>query len=80
MKLPAYQRISSVQEVLYVETQHMGATVYRREDGGWQTIFIGPTERLQLRTVGLDIPLAKLYQGIPGLSTLNSTLSRFRGR
>jgi Uma2 family endonuclease len=30
IKLPAYQRIASVQEILYVETERVGATVYRR--------------------------------------------------
>jgi Uma2 family endonuclease len=68
VKLPAYQRIPSLQEILYIETQHIGATVYRRGDSGWQTINLGPAERLELRTVGLDIPLTSVYQGIPGLS------------
>jgi Uma2 family endonuclease len=69
VKLPAYQRIPSLQEILYVETERIGATVYRRAEDGWQTIELGaPEARLQLETVGLDIPLASLYRGIPGLS------------
>jgi Uma2 family endonuclease len=68
IKLPAYQRIPSLHEILYVETERIGATVYRRAEEGWQTINLAAEARLQLETVGLDIPLATLYRGIPGLS------------
>lgn len=69
VKLPAYQRIQSLKEILYVETERVGATVYRRGGGGWQTIELAaPNARLQLETVGLDIELGSLYRGIPGLS------------
>jgi Uma2 family endonuclease len=69
IKLPAYQRIPSLREILYVETERIGATVYRRGEGGWQTIELeAPDARLLLETVGLDIPLTTLYRGIPGLS------------
>jgi len=69
VKLPAYQRIASLQEILYVETERIGATVYRRARDEWQTIGLGtPDARLRLETVGLDIPLTTLYRGIPGLS------------
>ena len=68
IKLPAYQRISSLQEILYVETERIGATVYRRAEGTWQTINLASGAQLQLETVGLDIPLTALHHGIPGLS------------
>jgi len=42
--------------------------VYRRNDGGWSTLAVGPEDRLSLETVGLDLPLATLYRGIPGLA------------
>lgn len=67
VKLPAYQRIESLQEILYVETERIGATVYRRKSAGWAEIAVGAGERLQLETVGLDIARADLYRGIPGL-------------
>jgi Uma2 family endonuclease len=35
IKLPAYQRISSLREILYVETERIGAAVYRRSATGW---------------------------------------------
>ena len=68
IKLPAYQRIPSLQEILYVETERIGAIVYRRAEGTWQTINLASGAQLQLETVGLDIPLTALYRGIPGLS------------
>src|SRR5208283_3069228 len=68
VKLPAYQRIASLQEILYVETERIGATVYCRARDEWQTIELAtPDARLRLETVGLDIPLTTLYRGIPGL-------------
>jgi Uma2 family endonuclease len=68
VKLPAYRRIPSLQEILYLETERIGATVYRRAEGTWQTINLASGAQLQLETVGLDIPLIALYRGIPGLS------------
>ena len=68
VKLPAYQRIASLQEILYVETERVGATVYRRAGAEWVVVIIGGTDRLRLDTVGLDIPITDLYRGIPELS------------
>jgi Uma2 family endonuclease len=66
IKLPAYQRIPSLREILYVETESVGATVYRRGETGWQTIELnGADARVNLETVGLDIGLSSLYRGIP---------------
>lgn len=67
LKLPSYQRIASLREILYVETERVGAAVYRRDAGGWVTIAVGAHDRLRLETIGLDTPLADLYRGIPGL-------------
>jgi Uma2 family endonuclease len=69
VKLPQYQAIPSLREILYVESERIAATVYRREDGGWVAIEItGPEARLQLATIGLNTPLAAIYRGVPSLS------------
>jgi Uma2 family endonuclease len=69
VKLPEYQAIASLQGILYVESEQVAATQYRRSADGWQTIEVsGPAARLQLATIGLDVPLALLYRGVPGLS------------
>jgi Uma2 family endonuclease len=69
VKLPDYQTIASLQEILYVESERVAATVYRRRAAGWDAIEIsGGHARLQLLTIGLDIALAELYRGVPGLA------------
>ena len=68
VKLPEYQAIPSLMEILYVESERMAATVYRRQADGWDTIDIaGPEARLQLYTIGLDISLSEVYRGVPRL-------------
>ena len=68
LKLPAYQRIASLQEILYVESERVGATVYRRSSEGWDAIALeGGDARLELTSIGLELPLSILYEGVPGL-------------
>jgi Uma2 family endonuclease len=69
VKLPHYQAIPSLMEILYIESESVAATVYRRQADGWDTIQIaGPAGRLELYTIGLDIPLAAVYRGVPGFA------------
>jgi Uma2 family endonuclease len=68
VKLPQYQSIPSLREILYVESERIAARVFRRGDSGWTTIQLdGASARLQLQTIGLDIPLVDLYRNIPGI-------------
>ena len=69
LKLPQYQAIPSVEEILYIESELIAATIYRREAAGsWQAVEIAGREaRLHLRAIGLDIPLAAIYRSVPGL-------------
>jgi Uma2 family endonuclease len=69
IKAPQYQAIASLQKILYVESELVMATTYRRAGGGWQTIEIGrPDARLRLDSIGLDIPLGDIYRGVPALA------------
>jgi Uma2 family endonuclease len=69
VKLPHYQRLPSLREILFVESERVAATVYRRRGKGWATIELaGGDARLQLATIGLDIALSGVYRGVPGLS------------
>jgi Uma2 family endonuclease len=69
VKLPQYQAIPSLVEILYSESESVAATVYRRQADGWEVIEIsGPAARLQLYTIGLDLPLAAVYRGVTGLA------------
>src|SRR5579863_7752380 len=69
VRLPHYQRLPSLREILYVESERVAATVYRRRGKGWATIELaGGDARLELATIGLDITLAAVYRGVPGLA------------
>jgi Uma2 family endonuclease len=69
VKLPQYQAIPSLMEILYIESETIGATVYRRQADEWETIEIaGPEPRLELYTIGLDVQLGNVYRGVPSLS------------
>jgi Uma2 family endonuclease len=69
VKLPQHRAIPSLQEILYVESERIAATVYRRDGDNWAAIELnGPEAHLQLATIGLDVPLAAIYRGVPGLS------------
>jgi Uma2 family endonuclease len=69
VKLPQYQAIPSIGEIFYIESERVAGTIYRRDAAGnWQAIeMAGPQTRLQLQTIGLDIPLVAVYRGVPGL-------------
>ena len=67
VKLPQYQEIPSLREILCVESQRVAATVYRSAGEGWEPVEItGSGARLQLGTIGLDIALGEIYRGVPG--------------
>jgi Uma2 family endonuclease len=70
VKLPHYQRLASLREILYVESERVAATVYRRRARGWTTRELaGADTRLRLAAIGLDISLSAVYRGVPGLSS-----------
>lgn len=67
VKLPAYQSIASLREIVYVETDRIAATVYRRTGDAWQAIALSsPEARLQLETIGLDLRWAACTAAFPG--------------
>jgi Uma2 family endonuclease len=68
IKLPDYQLIPSLQEILYLESAEIAATVYRRDGDEWHSVQIaGRDAHLILETIGLDIPLSAIYRGVPRL-------------
>ena len=69
VKLPHYRAIPSLREILYIESERIAAIAYRRQADGWDAIEIdGPGARLELLTIGLDLPLAAIYRGVPCLT------------
>lgn len=64
-KLPVYREIESVQEVLLVSSESRSVELHRRAGEQWITeILRGAQHTIRLTSVGLDIPLSELYDGI----------------
>jgi Uma2 family endonuclease len=64
-KLPVYRQIATVQEILFIDSDGIYAELHRRSGAQWITeILRGSDARLALDTVGIEIPLAELYDGI----------------
>ncbi|HEX5319055.1 MAG TPA: Uma2 family endonuclease [Stellaceae bacterium] len=64
-KLPVYREIATVQEVLLVGSDARYVELHRRSGPQWITeILRGEADTIRLTSVGTDIPLAELYDGI----------------
>jgi Uma2 family endonuclease len=65
IKLPVYRQIETVQEILFIASDGVYAELHRRSDAQWITeILRGADARLALTSVGIEIPLGDLYEGI----------------
>lgn len=65
IKLPVYRQIATVQEILFVASDGLYAELHRRSGEQWITeILRGIDARLALDSVGIEIPLGDLYDGI----------------
>ena len=65
LKLPAYQTMESVREVLLIDADSYHAEVYRRENNHWGIELVRGAEAiLFLNSVDLRIGMAELYEGI----------------
>jgi Uma2 family endonuclease len=74
LKLPAYQEIGSVREIVLIDADSHHAEVYRRENTHWRIELVrGADATLLLASVELRISMSELYEGIavPG-STVQS--------
>jgi Uma2 family endonuclease len=65
LKLPVYQGIGSVREVLLIDADSHYAEVYRRKNNHWGIELVRGTEAvLFLTSVDLRIAMSELYEGI----------------
>ncbi len=63
-KVPAYQRITSVQEILLVDSDSRYAEIHRRQGEQWIIqIITKPDGTIPLSSVGIEISMADLYEG-----------------
>ncbi len=72
IKLPVYRQIATVQEILFIASDGLYAELHRRSGAQWITeILRGADARLVLTSVGIEISLAELYEGIALADTEN---------
>lgn len=65
IKLPAYQRIESLREIVLIDSDMPFAELYRRQGDFWTVQSIqGTGAMLPLVSIGIDIAMAELYDGI----------------
>ena len=65
VKLPIYQEITSVAEILLIDPLAHHAELYRREGGRWLIELVrGAEATLYLMSVDLRVTMAELYEGI----------------
>jgi Uma2 family endonuclease len=65
LKLPTYQRIESVREILLIDADSHHAELYRRENDRWGIELVrGAGARLSLASVELGVQMSELYERI----------------
>jgi Uma2 family endonuclease len=65
IKVPAYRTIDTVSEILLIDSESIYAEILRREGDHWITELVqGRDAVLRLPSVGLQIAMADLYEGI----------------
>lgn len=65
VKRPHYRKAPSAREILFVDGECRGALLDRRTGPqDWTTTVLGPDDRLVLETVGADLPLGGIYEGL----------------
>ena len=65
LKLPVYQNIRSVREIMLIDADSYHAELYRRENDHWGIQLVrGAEAALSLVSVDLQISMSELYDGI----------------
>lgn len=63
-KLREYTALPSVRRYVLLEQDRVAATVLEREDGHWITAVITDAAALHMPEIGIELPLAALYDGV----------------
>jgi Uma2 family endonuclease len=72
VKLPAYRQIESVQEIVLIASDGIYAELHRRSRAQWITeILRGDESTLALASVGIEIAMSDLYEGIAFVDPAN---------
>ncbi len=66
VKLPAYRRLPSVRDILFLATDEALVEHYARAAGArWEVQDLGPGDTIRLGRLGIEFPLDELYAGLP---------------
>jgi Uma2 family endonuclease len=67
VKLPAYRRLPSVRDILFIATDEVLVEHYARVADGsrWEVQDLGPGDTIRLEGLGIEFPLDELYAGLP---------------
>jgi Uma2 family endonuclease len=64
IKVPAYQRIASVQEILLIDSESRYAELHRRQGEQWVIqLVIGDAGVISFASVSVEISMSELYEG-----------------
>jgi Uma2 family endonuclease len=64
VKLPAYRRLASVQDILLVASDRPAIEHYRRKGDEWTLADLGLGESIRLVALSIEFPLAELYRDL----------------
>lgn len=64
IKLPDYQEISSIQEIVIVSTQNRRVEHWRRDGSRWVALAIVGEGTIDLACLGISMPLPELYANV----------------
>jgi Uma2 family endonuclease len=62
IKADLYQNISTVQEILFIDTQVMRVQLYRRETNYWTMHNFTHDDAVELTSLGVQLSVAELYE------------------
>ncbi len=71
VKLAEYMSLPSVRRYVMLELDRMFASVITRLGTGWDHALAGPDGTLAMQEIGVEIPMAELYDGLE-LAALNA--------
>jgi Uma2 family endonuclease len=64
VKLRAYRRLPSVQDILLVASDRPAVEHYARSEERWLLADLGPGDTVRLAGLGIEFPVADLYAGL----------------
>lgn len=65
-KVREYRAVSSIRRYVILESTSVGLTVFERLDAGdnWTASTLTEDDALQMEEIGVEVPVAELYQGV----------------